>query len=168
MKVIIHDLKNEQFQTLFPNLNKDIHIIFDNGKIKPCIGCFGCWIKTPGTCIIKDGYEHTGAVLSQADKVIIISQCVYGGYSPFIKNIVDRSISYVLPFFNTIDGETHHQPRYQNKYQLSVYFYGKSISSQEKSVAQSLVKSNSINFNSTQYKVSFFDSIHLLAKEVIL
>lgn len=168
MKVIIHDLKNEQFQALFPNLNKDTHIIFDNGKIKHCVGCFGCWIKTPGTCVIKDGYEHTGAILSQADKVIIISQCVYGGYSPFIKNIIDRSISYVLPFFNTINGETHHQPRYQNKYQLSVYFYGEAISSQEKSVAQSLVKSNSINFNISQYIVSFFDSIHLLAKEVIL
>ena len=168
MKVIIHDLKNEQFQTLFPNLNKETHIISDNGKIKSCIGCFGCWIKTPGTCVIKDGYEHTGAILSQADKVIIISQCIYGGYSPFIKNIFDRSISYVLPFFNTINGETHHQPRYHNKYQLSVYFYGESISSQEKLTAEDLVKANSINFNITQYDVSFYNSLNQLANEVIL
>lgn len=168
MNVIIHDLKNEQFQALFPNLNEDTHIIPDNGKIKHCIGCFGCWIKTPGTCVIRDGYEHTGAILSQADKVIIISQCVYGGYSPFIKNIFDRSISYILPFFKTIKGETHHQPRYQNKFQLSVYFYGESISAQEKLTAQSLVKAGSINFNISQSEISFSDSFIQLSKEVIL
>ena len=25
-----------------------------NKKLATCIGCFGCWIKTPGECILKD------------------------------------------------------------------------------------------------------------------
>lgn len=168
MNVIIHDLETEQFQMLFPHLNQDTQIIYDNGKIKHCIGCFGCWIKTPGTCVIKDGYEHIGAILAKADDVTIISQCLYGGYSPFIKNIFDRSISYVLPFFKTVKGETHHQPRYPNQYRLFVYFYGDNILSQEKLTAQKLVEANGNNFNVSQYTVSFYNSINDLSKEVTL
>lgn len=98
MNVIIHDLNNEQFELLFPELNNNSHIIFDNGTIKSCIGCFGCWIKTPGKCVIKDGYDNIGELFSKADKVIVISKCFYGGFSPFVKNVLDRSIAYMLPF----------------------------------------------------------------------
>ena len=27
-------------------------------NIKPCIGCNNCWLKTPGICSLKDGYEE--------------------------------------------------------------------------------------------------------------
>lgn len=26
--------------------------------IRPCVGCNFCWLKTPGICSIKDGYEE--------------------------------------------------------------------------------------------------------------
>ena len=56
MNVIIHDLQQEEFQSLFKNINKDTYVISNNGKIKNCIGCFGCWIKTPGRCVINNGF----------------------------------------------------------------------------------------------------------------
>lgn len=101
MNVIIHDLKEELFQSLFNHIKTDTIIISDNDEIRNCIGCFGCWIKSPGQCLIKDGYDNMGKILSKADNLIIISQCCFGGYSPFVKNILDRSISYLLPFFKT-------------------------------------------------------------------
>lgn len=131
MNVIIHDLEKEKFQTLFYNINEDTCIISNNEKIRNCIGCFGCWVKSPGSCVIKDGYDNMGEILSKANKLIIISQCCFGGYSPFVKNILDRSISYLLPFFKIIDNETHHRQRYKKDLSLSVYFYGEHISQQE-------------------------------------
>ena len=29
-----------------------------NMKVNYCIGCFGCWLKTPGKCITKDSFDY--------------------------------------------------------------------------------------------------------------
>ena len=114
MNVIIHDLTDLQFQQIFPQITGDTRIVSNKGSIRNCIGCFGCWIKTPGQCVMKDGYENMGSILSQADTVTIISKCYYGGYSPFVKNVLDRSIPFLLPFFKMIDNETHHIKNHSN------------------------------------------------------
>lgn len=166
MNVIIHDLEKEQFEQLFPNIEEDVHIVYDNGTIRNCIGCFGCWIKTPGKCVIKDEYDNMGELLSQAEKVVIISRCYYGGYSPFVKNVLDRSISYLLPFFRTCNDETHHKQRYRNTFQLFVYFYSEHITKQEENTARKLVNANSINFYARQHEVAFFQNLNDLFEEV--
>ncbi|MFG6393572.1 MAG: hypothetical protein K1W24_05235 [Lachnospiraceae bacterium] len=63
MNILIHDLSSEQFQSLFPGTYNDLYIISDNGTIRHCTGCFGCWIKTPGKCVLKDGYANMGELL---------------------------------------------------------------------------------------------------------
>lgn len=166
MNIVIHDLRNEQFQSLFPKAGRNTHIISDSGTIRNCIGCFGCWIKTPGRCVLKDGYDNMGELLSQANSVLIISKCYYGCYSPFIKNILDRSIPYLLPFFRIKNKETHHQKRYKNNLQFSVYFYGENITAQEKETAKNMVKANCVNFGAKHYNVSFLRTLEELRREV--
>jgi Multimeric flavodoxin WrbA len=77
MKLLIHDLGEREFHNLLPQIGEDITVIADNSAIRPCIGCFGCWIKTPGTCVIKDGYQDLGKMLSMCDEMIVISKCMY-------------------------------------------------------------------------------------------
>lgn len=166
MNVIIHDLTDLQFQQIFPQIIGDPRIVSNKGSIRNCIGCFGCWIKTPGQCVMKDGYENMGSILSQADTVTIISKCYYGGYSPFVKNVLDRSIPFLLSFFKMIDNETHHKPRYKKSFQLSVYFYGEYITPSEKDTAENMVSRNSINFNASKHNVAFFNSIEQLCGKV--
>lgn len=145
MRLLIHDLPEEQFNFLFPDEIKEMHIVSDDGTINKCIGCFGCWVKTPGVCIIKDKYQNMGELLSTSDEVIIVSRCFYGGFSPFIKNVMDRSISYVHPYFETRNGEMHHKPRYDHQISMKVWFYGENITDQEKGTAEELIQANSIN-----------------------
>ncbi len=159
MKMIIHDLGQEEFTVLEPPSTGDTIVISDHGKIRPCIGCFGCWIKTPGVCIIKDDYQSMGELLSKCDEIIIISRCVYGSYSPFIRNVLDRSISYLLPYFVQKNDETHHQNRYNNYFKLTVHFYGEDITKAEEKTAQALVKANGINFYSEEECVCFHQSL---------
>ena len=163
MTIIIHDLDENELVKIHNltgiNKNENIILIFDNKKIKNCTGCFFCWTKNPGECRIKDGYDNLAELYSKTEKIIIISKCCYGSYSPFVKNVLDRSIPYLLPFFKIKNKEMHHTIRYKNKLYFEVYFYGENISDEEKEIAKNMVKANCINLNITDFKVSFFESI---------
>jgi len=145
VKLLIHDLSKEDFNDLLGTIEGEIKIIDDNSTIHNCIGCFGCWIKKPGECVIADDYSNMGEYLSKCNELIIVSKCFYGGYSPFVKNIMDRSISYIHPYFEVRNNELHHRQRYENHFEMSVYFYGENISSKEKTTAEKLVKANALN-----------------------
>lgn len=87
MNVIIHDLPGrDRLEELLGPMNDDDKIIERKDKDPvPCMGCFGCWIKTPGMCVIKDGFEDTGAYMGAAQELRIVSRCTYGEFSPFVK-----------------------------------------------------------------------------------
>ena len=162
MKIIIHDLNENELEKIY-NLtgidkNENITLISDNKKIKNCTGFFFCWTKNPGECRIKDGYDNLAELYSKTEKITIISKCCYGSYSSFVKNVLDRSIPYLLPFFKIKNKEMHHTIRYKNKLYFEVYFYGENISDEEKEIAKNMVKANCINLNITDFKVSFFES----------
>ncbi|AIQ15934.1 flavoprotein [Paenibacillus sp. FSL H7-0357] len=166
MKMIIHDLDPQQFAALVEDNTPDVTVISDNGTIRHCIGCFGCWIRTPGVCVLKDGYNNMGELLSKCDELMIISKCEYGSYSPFILNVLNRSISYVLPYFVTKNGETHHRNRYDREFALTVHFYGEDITEAEKGTAQKLVAANSLNLYSSGNSVYFHNGLQAV-KEVL-
>ena len=75
-------------------------ILSPQKPIHRCVGCFGCWVKTPGCCVIPDAYQDLGPVLGHCDHLILISRCVYGTFSPFVKNVIDRSLAYMHPYFS--------------------------------------------------------------------
>ena len=158
MEIIIHDLPEEKFKKIYKNTDNSL-IITDNKKIKSCMGCFYCWTKNPGECRIKDSYDNLAELYSKAEKIIIISRCCYGSYSPFIKNILDRSIPYLLPFFKIKNKEMHHTIRYKKSFYFDVYFYGENIPNEEKEIAKSMIKANCINLNVTNFNVSFLETI---------
>ncbi|NLB20336.1 MAG: flavodoxin family protein [Clostridium sp.] len=159
MKILIHDLEEKDFNIIKSYLTDDLVIIEDDKTIKPCTGCFGCWIKTPAECLQKDNYCNLGELLSKCDGVIIISQCCYGGFSPFVKNVLDRSISYVHPYLVIVNEEMHHRRRYENQVSLDVWFYGDTMTTREKQTAQKLVYANSINLSWHVHKIQFLNYI---------
>ena len=68
MDILLHDVTDiERFLKINPD---EMKVISDNGRIKPCICCYGC-------------------------------------YSPFVKNVLDRSVSYLLPYLKTKNRCTH-------------------------------------------------------------
>ncbi len=159
MKLLIHDLIKEDFDDLFVNVGEDVRVINDNNTIHNCIGCFGCWIKKPGECVIDDDYSNMGEYLSKCNELIIVSKCFYGGYSPFVKNIMDRSISYIHPYFEVRNNELHHKQRYENHFEISVYFYGENITEKEKITAEKLVEANALNLICSVKNVIFIEDI---------
>lgn len=168
MRLIIHDLSMEQSEILGLNhLSEEDNIIVDgNGKNHYCIGCFGCWLKTPGRCVIKDEYQEMGEKLSKVDELLIISKATFGSYSSVVKNVLDRSISYVSPYFVIRNGEMHHKERYQNNLKISAVFYGGDMTDAEKDTSVNLVVANAVNLNGTVGNIDFVNSFEIV-KEVL-
>ena len=162
-RLIIYDVPTEYIE----KFTNDEDILVNASDIhRYCIGCFGCWLKTPGTCIIKDGFEDMGQRLSQVSEFILISKATFGSYSSPVKNVLDRSISYVLPFFEIRNGEMHHGERYHNDLTISALFYG-DMSEEEKQTAENLVKANAVNLNAALGRVHFVEGAEN-AREVLV
>lgn len=154
MNLVIHDLKEAEWNKI-KGQYEGWNVISDDGTIKPCVGCFGCWVKTPGQCVIKDGYDRMGAYYAEAKEVVIISRYTFGGFSGFIKNVMDRSIGYILPFFEFRKGEMHHKSRYKNKICFTVHFYGEDISKEDEALAKTYVEAVGLNINAEKCSVDF-------------
>lgn len=153
MKLIITDL--EDFKVPVEGSHK---IIRPQGPVKNCIGCFGCWARTPGRCVIHDGYENTGIDMSKCTELIFVSRCCYGSVSPFVKTVQDRAISYIHPDFVMRRGEMHHKRRYNNVILLSAYYYGENITDAEKETARKILEANADNYDGRVKEVHFYNS----------
>jgi hypothetical protein len=82
-------------------------------SLKPCLGCFGCWVKTPGRCVVTgDEWDRVVESLYRSDLVVLAGATPYGCFAPPIKAVLDRAIALLLPYFRIFRGETHHIPRY--------------------------------------------------------
>lgn len=92
------------------------------------------------------------------DEVIIISRLVFGGLSPDVKAVIDRSIGFILPFFRIVNGEMHHVKRYDKSPDLRYIFYGSDLKEKEKDTARKLIAGNALNFGAENYAVSFHSS----------
>jgi multimeric flavodoxin WrbA len=79
----------------------------------PCIGCFNCWMKTPGVCIYRDdaGTRFVREIWN-ADWLVFVSRITWGGYSASIKAYADRILPVMHPYFRKVNGEMHHKLRY--------------------------------------------------------
>lgn len=80
--------------------------------IKYCVGCWSCWLKTPGRCPLKDDMPAILKSFIHSDLVVYISPVVMGFVSKYIKKINDRSIPLLNPYIGIFENEFHHTARY--------------------------------------------------------
>lgn len=81
-------------------------------NVKPCLGCFSCWNKTPGECCIKDDMRGVIEKLLWADLTIWSFPLYYFGIPGQLKNLIDRQLPMALPFMNTETENGGHPSRY--------------------------------------------------------
>lgn len=119
--------------------------------IANCLGCFGCWIKTPGECVIEDEGRYIAKAMVQSDLFVTITPITFGGYSYELKKTMDRLLPNILPFFTKIKGEVHHKPRYK-KYPdyLSIGITSDCFEPKAETF-KTLVTRNSINLHSRKH-----------------
>lgn len=88
-------------------------------KINPCKGCFACWQKTPGVCVIKDDMASIIQKEIEADLIIWSFPLYYFNVPGLLKNMIDRQLPMNLPFMSTREdgyGSGSHDSRYDLKH----------------------------------------------------
>jgi len=121
-------------------------IRLDGDDIHPCLGCFHCWVKTPGVCRqTLDSANTVARQEVQADALVIVSKITYGGYSYDTKAFLDRSIQNISPFFKIIKGEMRHKMRYTRFPTLITIGYGEHTKREEE-IFTHLASRNALNF----------------------
>ena len=98
------------------NSNQNITVeLVDISKsdIGHCLGCYACWTKTPGQCVIKDDMAELIQKYVHADLVIWSFPLYYFGMPSKIKSFLDRLLPTNLPTMNVYeDGTNGHPSRY--------------------------------------------------------
>jgi multimeric flavodoxin WrbA/putative sterol carrier protein len=107
-------------------LNKDskhhIDIIsISEAHIEHCRGCFTCWTKTPGRCVIHDDMAELTEKYISADLILWSFPLYYFGMPSKIKAFLDRLLPTNLPFITVSSDRTSgHPPRYDLSHQHHV------------------------------------------------
>jgi multimeric flavodoxin WrbA len=89
-------------------------------QIAHCLGCFACWMKTPGECAIKDDEIELLKAWITDDLMLFVTPVTFGSYSSQTKKGIDRLLPNVLPFFKKGPHGTDHLPRYSHYARLAV------------------------------------------------
>lgn len=84
-------------------------------KIHPCQGDFDCWLKTPGECFQKDDMQMLLPRVGEADVLVFATPVYVDGVTGPMKNLLDRLIPLVQPFFELRGGHCRHPRRGANK-----------------------------------------------------
>lgn len=123
-------------------------------SIQNCVGCFGCWTRTPGRCVIRDDATRVYPLIAKSGKLLYVSRVKYGGYDTVMKTMLERAIPIQQAFIRIWKGETHHVQRNVVPKDATIVAYGE-ISDEEKALFQQLVARNAHNMNFARHRVLF-------------
>ncbi|HZK87661.1 MAG TPA: hypothetical protein VFC27_00790 [Anaerovoracaceae bacterium] len=138
------ELKIEQAEII--NINSKI--------INFCTSCFNCWIKTPGSCVIRDDQVSIYPKIAMAKEIVYICKVRYGCYDVPFKAMLERCLPLQQPFLRIFQHETHHEQRGVEIKDAIIIGYGIEAE-EEKEIFKKLIERNSFNMCLGSYKVIF-------------
>lgn len=130
-------------------------------KIAPCLGCFDCWVKTPGRCRNqRDDADRLCREMLEADVMILLTPVTFGGYNALVKGALDRSLGLLSPMFQSVRsgpfrGEVHHRARYPRYPSMLGVGLLADPSPQEEGIFRRLVARNAVNLHSPRQAAGF-------------
>lgn len=80
--------------------------------LRHCIGCWGCWVKTPGECSNRDASIEMDRAVINADFVLWAAPLKMGFPSELLKMALDKHLPLIHPYMEVAHGEAHHLKRY--------------------------------------------------------
>lgn len=159
-KLVYNYLKARGFQIDCKEIEKN--------ELAFCRGCFSCWFRSPGKCIIKDAMNGINDKSMSSDVVVYISPVVFGQFSPNMKNAIDRWIVNMLPFIEIRpDGSSMHRPRYSTYPKQIIIGYGDDVYFEDIQIFKDITQKHRYNIETLYFNgnntdiINAFNSIKL-------
>jgi multimeric flavodoxin WrbA len=130
-------------------------IILREKQIAGCLGCFGCWLKTPGICVIDDFGRGAAKKAFLSDLLVLLTPVTFGGYSSELKKALDRMIPILLPYFESYKGQIHHRMRY-DKYPRLLVIGTDPLNTEHEGTFLKLTERNVLNLRPPKHAASVF------------
>jgi len=90
-------------------------------RIESCLGCYTCWMKTPGVCVHKDDMPELLSKYIAADILVFATPLYVDNVTGIMKMFMDRLIPVGLPEMEKDEhGETRHLQRYPKSRKMVV------------------------------------------------
>lgn len=153
----------ETIRNLFDEPLKEIKL--DEHSITSCIGCWNCWLKTPGRCVMNDKMAESYVDYINSDTVILLIDTAQGFINHQAKAFLDRSIPHYNPYIEIVDGECHHVARYKQYPNIVFYFETEGLSKQEEQVIEDYLYRTAYQFQSKAYRIVLDSSLQLQSLE---
>ena len=120
-------------------------------SIRYCIGCFGCWVKTPGEC--SNAVDDSRAVRREyinSDLVVFASPIKMGFTSATLKKAHDKLLPLLMPYSEVYKFEAHHVSRY-DKYPMIALLLEEEddTDKQDVKIISEIYRRDAINFKAT-------------------
>ena len=157
------DTDADRFQDVLADELSERHwevntVLLREVKLTHCVGCFDCWIKTPGICRFKDAGPWIAESFIQSDLAVFVTPVTFGGYSSELKKALDRAICLISPHFMKIKGEVHHKPRYSHYPRLLAFGLREQPRGDSDAIFQSLVGRNALNLHTPVHQAALVQS----------
>jgi multimeric flavodoxin WrbA len=85
-------------------------------RVKPCLGDRVCWTRTLGKCVQNDDVKMLLSKMREADVIVFGTPVYVDGMTGTLKNLIDRLIPIVEPYFVLRDGHCRHPSRTPDKH----------------------------------------------------
>jgi multimeric flavodoxin WrbA len=154
----LFDLREKQdgeiYEAIQKLYDKPLKVVSLGDKsITSCIGCWSCWVKTPGRCVMKDQMAETYPDYVNSDTVILLIDTAQGFINHQAKAFLDRTIPHYHPYIEIVDGECHHVARYKGYPDMVVYFDTGGLTKGEEQVIEDYLYRTAYHFQSKAYRI---------------
>jgi len=136
------------------------NFVLEDMDVHSCLGCWSCWCKSPGLCVLQDDAEKIFKAVIHADLVIMASPIIAGFTSALLKMITDRLIVLMHPYIEFIQGESHHQKRYDKYPELGLLLLKeKDTDEEDLEIIEDIYHRLALNFHTKLRFLRCFDEL---------
>ncbi|MBI9046971.1 MAG: flavodoxin family protein [Anaerolineaceae bacterium] len=132
--------------------------------LRYCTGCFDCWKKTPGRCQVEDASYEIDRQVINSDFIIWASPLKKGFPTALLKKSIDKLIPLIHPYFEVVNNEAHHRPRYDKYPKIALLIEKESNTDDEDlNILKNIFSRTALNFKS---QLSFMESTEIPAEKI--